>query len=698
MKKKWNYDSVKKYIESQNYKLLSTEYKNVHQKLKLQCWCGHIWNKVFWDFLKGSRCPLHSNNQKMNFDKLSKEFLKYGFNLIDTNTGSTQKSHIICKEGHDCFYSLKEVRRGYKCKICSGFKRYTYEEIRKIFSDKGYTLLTTEFKPALEKVNVLCPNGHNFKIRRNNFQQGQGCPYCNGGIKLSYDSVKKYIESQNYKLLSTEYKNALTKLKILCSNNHEFEMRYNDFQQGQRCPHCSYIDKKSKVEKIILEYIRSFYNGTILENDRSLLINPKTNKSIELDIFLPDLNKAIEYNGIYWHSKENVKYRDNQKLIQCKNKGIDLLVIEESDWLENSQKCLNDIYIFLKSCYHKKNIWSMKMDSRHSNNLKEIEDFLIKENIPYKINEQDIRIFHLNEGKLELRYVDSENHKMDYEKRFGIKGIPHNYFINITKENKKNGIRTIWIKDWEMESPKTIKNIYGKELLEYRRKWEVLKSYILTGTGNVRNRIFARDCEIRVVPNSELRPFLEENCFYGYRPATVNLGLYLKKNKNNLKKNTLLMVYTFGYPFYSKGLYDVEVIRVATKLYCQVIGGASKLLTHFLKNYPVIYVGSKKKEVKVNKIVFIVDADHNDGRSLETLGFKFFSHEGHGFMNVNIKTGKVFQRKPMQHKIIMEKMRNGEIYSVANAGSIIYTINRSEYLQSIGYKENDINPISCFFS
>ena len=43
-------------------------------------------------------------------------------------------------------------------------------------------------------------------------------------------------------------------------------------------------------------------------------------------------------------------------------------------------------------------------------------------------------------------------------------------------------------------------------------------------------------------------------------------------------------------------------------------------------------------------------------------------------------------------------MKKGEIYSVANAGSIIYTINRSEYLQSIGYKEKDINPISCFFS
>jgi len=318
------------------------------------------------------------------------------------------------------------------------------------------------------------------------------------------------------------------------------------------------------------------------------------------------------------------------------------------------------------------------MNQRHTDNLEKIKRFLNDENILFTQNE---KIFYLNDGKLELRYVDSENHKMDYEKRFGIKGIPHNYFINITKENKKNGIRTIWIKDWEIEQSKTIKNISGEELTGYTRKWEVLKSYILYSTGNIKNKYFARDCEIKIVPNFELRPFLEENCFYGYRPAAVNLGLYLKKNKNGLDKGTLLMVYTFGYPFYSKGLYDVEIIRVATKVKCQVIGGASKLLTYFLKNYPTIKIG--KKDVIVNKLVFIVDADHNDGSSLESLGFRFISHSGHGFMNVDVETGEVFQRKPMQHKLIMEKIAAGKIYSVSNAGSIIYSIDRTEYLSKI---------------
>lgn len=320
--------------------------------------------------------------------------------------------------------------------------------------------------------------------------------------------------------------------------------------------------------------------------------------------------------------------------------------------------------------------------TRHTNNLKKIEDFLISTNITYK---KDGTIFYLNDDKFEIRYVDSENHKMDYEARFGIKGIPHNYFINITKSNKENGIRTMWIKDWELEETKTITNSEGVEMPDYDRKWRVLQSYIKTGTGNIEKRFSARECEVKEVSSQNLRSFLEENSFYGYRSSNINLGLYSKKDKNGIKEGTLLMVYTFGHPFFGKGLYDVEIIRVASKLNCQVIGGASKLLSNFILNYPTLNIGNKV--VNVNKIVFIVDADHNDAKSLDTLGFTFVSHNGNGFMNVDSISGKASHRKPMQHKLIMEKMAKGEIYSVANAGSIIYKIDRDEYLKSLKKEE-----------
>lgn len=269
--------------------------------------------------------------------------------------------------------------------------------------------------------------------------------------------------------------------------------------------------------------------------------------------------------------------------------------------------------------------------------------------------------FDLLEGKVQLRYVYSPKHKMDFSKRFGIEGIPHNYFSSLSKKNRENGIRTIWIKDWELNDP---------------RKWNVLQSYIKTACGKIENRFYGRDCEIRVIDAKELRPFLETNCFYGFRGSSLSLGLYAKKKRGNIEKDTLLMVYTFGHPFFGKKLYDVEVIRVATLLNCQVIGGASKLLKYFTDNYPSLTIGDK--EVEVNKICFYVDADHNDGRSLETLGFTFEKWTDSGFMNVETATGKVTHRAPMQHRQIMDRMAKGEMYSVANAGTIVYVFDKTK--------------------
>ena len=327
-------------------------------------------------------------------------------------------------------------------------------------------------------------------------------------------------------------------------------------------------------------------------------------------------------------------------------------------------------------------------EPRHLNNLNEIHNFLDSNDIAYRMDQEDERIFHLKEDTLQLRYVDTENFKMDYTKRFGIVGIPHNYFINITKANKENGIRTIWLKDHEVDHFKTTTDINGVELKDYRRKWNVLQSYIKTAVGKIDHRIYARDCEVKEVPNSQLRPFLETNCFYGYRSANKNYGLYLKKDKAGIEKGTLVLIYTFGHAYFGRGIYDVEVIRVSTKLFCQVIGGASKLLKYFLANHPTLEMGGK--EIEVNKIVFIVDADHNDGGSLETLGFEFVSHQGAGFMNHNVKTGEVFHRRPMQHKLIMEQMANGEVYSVANAGNIIYTLDRKSYMAEHNIEEKPV--------
>lgn len=346
-------------------------------------------------------------------------------------------------------------------------------------------------------------------------------------------------------------------------------------------------------------------------------------------------------------------------------------------------------------------------------NVEKITTFLNSRSIPYTTDDEIFGLIRIhdvrNNAEIQLRYVSSPHYRMDNSKRFGPehKGVPRNYFIDISHANMEKNIRTIWIFDFEMAQHEDVVTVEGELLKDYHRQWEVIKNTICTATGHIDHKFYARDCEICLVDNSELRPFLQTNCFYGYRSASVNLGLRLKKDKNGFKKGTLLYCYTLGFNYYgNKKRQDnpfVEIIRVSTRIGCQVVGGASRCLMYFLQNYPTMEVGGRK--INVNELKFYVDASHNDGRAMEALNFNKESWDGEGFINVFLKdvdevyvrpdgkkvtikgkAGEVGQRKPAAHVEIMRLIKEGYIVSVANAGTAVYTLKRDEYLAQHGSK------------
>ena len=329
--------------------------------------------------------------------------------------------------------------------------------------------------------------------------------------------------------------------------------------------------------------------------------------------------------------------------------------------------------------------------------IEEIKAFFNEEEIPFVESTDEFGIFLLNEGTLQVRYVNSSFHKIDNSKRFGEshKGVPGNYCSHISQEAQRKGVRVVWVFDFEMDQVNADYEYEGKTVKGFRRQWEVIKNTLRTACGRIHYRFYARDCEIREVPNYELRPFLNTNCFYGYRSANTNLGLYLKKDKNGFKKGTLMIVYTFGGNFYgNKGKDEVkiEVIRASTRLHCQVIGGISKCIKHFCEEYPTLIIG--KKEVNVERIIFYVDSSHNDSRGMENANsfFKFVSWDPQGFINVFLedyengklkgRKGEVFMRRPLMHKEIMQGIKEHKIASIPNAGTIVYEMRRSEFMKA----------------
>ena len=285
--------------------------------------------------------------------------------------------------------------------------------------------------------------------------------------------------------------------------------------------------------------------------------------------------------------------------------------------------------------------------------LSEIHEFLEQNGIEYSTEYENFCLHFGNpNGKrsYEICYVNSAEYPIEY-KQYGIEGIKTDYFYNLSykAEHVDNSFICL-VKDYEWNDP---------------RKREVLKSYWLYAAGKVKNKFYARDCEVREVLTKEARVFESEHCFYGKRGASLNLGLYTKKEKYGIPANTLIMLYTFGKNFFGKDN-SIEVLRVGTMKFCTVTGGASKLLNYFLDNYKTLKVGNN--QVPVEKLKFYSDYDHNIGSSMEQLGFKFVNYSKGGFMNLWLETGEVKHREPSRHKEIMQKMEEGLLLAIPNSG------------------------------
>lgn len=106
----------------------------------------------------------------------------------------------------------------------------------------------------------------------------------------------------------------------------------------------------SRVELEFIEFVKTLYEGEVLVNYRSL-ITP-----YELDLYIPELKLAFEFNGDYWHSDKflllnhkmsSEEYHRN-KFERCAALDVKLFFVWESDWYFHKDSVKNAIESALK--------------------------------------------------------------------------------------------------------------------------------------------------------------------------------------------------------------------------------------------------------------------------------------------------------------------------------------------------------------
>jgi len=324
----YNWFKKNDYVEQYNKIIQSTSFLGENVTMANRLWhivyspdtvpkCSHCDNQVnFVSYTKGYRQSCSNKCAQLSASVIEKtkqtNLSRYGVEYVQSNKTIQKKSRttVNCKYGVDNISQLESIKELKKssCLNSIGVESPLHGYYKKQSVLKKYGVDNVQKVKSIKQKRIDT-------IRRRFYMSLFSSDRLNG-LSTPQFSLTEYLDSGYY----NEY-------KFEC--NSCGEVFHDCLEDGDipKCPSCYRI--RSNFELEVSSYIKTIYTGTIHENDRTML------DGLELDIYIPELNLAIECDGLYWHSEENGKFRDYHlnKTDECEKKGIRLIHIFEDEWL-----------------------------------------------------------------------------------------------------------------------------------------------------------------------------------------------------------------------------------------------------------------------------------------------------------------------------------------------------------------------------
>jgi len=236
-----------KKIHNNKYDYSLVDYKNNDIKIKIICPNHGVFEQKPKKHLRGQGCfECNGNKKKTNeefIDEANKIHInKYNYSLIEYNNNKT-KIKIICSE-HGIFEQAPiNHLNGNGCPKCVGKNKTNNDFIKKVkkFHGDKYDYSLVDYKNAKTKVKIICPI-HGVFEQRPYSHMYNGCPKCANNIKYTTeDFIKKAkkIHNNKYDYSLINYENNHTKVKIICFEHGVFKQIAKNHLSGNGCPKCA---------------------------------------------------------------------------------------------------------------------------------------------------------------------------------------------------------------------------------------------------------------------------------------------------------------------------------------------------------------------------------------------------------------------------------------------------------------------------
>jgi len=331
-------EEMRKIARDRGGECLSDEYFGRHTHLTWRCSEGHEWRAKPGNIKQGAWCQECYNARRGNSQRLTIEDMrkvaedKGGKCLSNTYINNRTKLQWQCSVGHTFTMAYDHVNRPQWCPICAG-RQITIKNAQEIAAAKGGECLSTEYINNRTQLIWRCSQKHTWAADFSSIQQGRWCPFC-AGRHRTIETMQNWAKEKGGKCISEKYNGMNSRLEWECELGHRWMQRPSNILRNHWCPICS----TGVSERICREVLERIFNNTFPPSRPKWLVNPKTNKLLQLDGYCHELKIAFEYQGSQHYNLDTQYIRkqsalnerqelDTIKLEKCGERGIHLLVI-----------------------------------------------------------------------------------------------------------------------------------------------------------------------------------------------------------------------------------------------------------------------------------------------------------------------------------------------------------------------------------
>ena len=318
--------------------------------------CGHEWEAVIASRNTGIGCPYCSGQRVLKgFNDFATVHPELVAEWDFEKNGDLSPSKLAPSSGMQVWWKCLKCGYKYKadlnhrhngtgCPACAGRVVWVghndlasqYPQIAKSWNyEKNNNLKPTDITAgSSKKVWWICEKGHEWATAVSNRKAGKNCPICSGRTilegyndlptlhpELMCDWAYDKNRDLNPKKLGGRSDKVVWWRCAICGN--EWKTSISNRAVGNGCPKCARRTHSSFPEQAIYYYIHKYYPDAI-NGYKELFDN-----QMELDIFVPSLCLAIEYDGKAWHKGDRSLEKEKRKYQICKMNSIKLIRIRE---------------------------------------------------------------------------------------------------------------------------------------------------------------------------------------------------------------------------------------------------------------------------------------------------------------------------------------------------------------------------------